>query len=144
MTMTFSESSVSASTPLFQSGSGGSTPTLSHHLIGKIKDALSPDLLKKQYREQNIGNPMFGHCYVATEALFHSLNDARYTPMRGRDDAGIVHWWLADKHTGEILDPTAEQYTSKGLTPPYAKGKGGGFLTKEPSQRCLKVLHRIR
>lgn len=142
--MTFSESSVSVSTPSFQDGSGGSTPTLSHHLIGKIKDALSPDLLKKQYRQQNIGNPMFGHCYVATEALFHILKDARYVPMRGRDDAGIVHWWLTDKTTGEILDPTSEQYTSKGLTPPYDKGKGGGFLTREPSRRCLTLMQKLQ
>jgi hypothetical protein len=113
-------------------------------LIGKIKDALSPDLLKKQYRQQNIGNPMFGHCYVATEALFHILKDARYVPMRGRDDAGIVHWWLTDKTTGEILDPTSEQYTSKGLTPPYDKGKGGGFLTREPSRRCLTLMQKLQ
>lgn len=112
------------------------------HLMQRIKKVLSPDLLKKQYREQNMGNPMFGHCYIATEALFHLLKDTRYAPMRGRDDAGIVHWWLIDKETGKVLDPTSEQYTSKGLTPPYANGKSGGFLTKTPSKRCKEVLHR--
>jgi len=141
--MNLGESSVSDSTPLVQSGSGGSTPTLSH-LVEKVKMGLSPDLLKKRYREQNVGNPMFGHCYIATEALFYLLNDKRYVPTRGRDDAGIVHWWLTDKHTGQILDPTADQYRSKGLEPPYSKGKGGGFLTKEPSQRCVQLLKKIR
>lgn len=142
--MNLGESSVSASTPLFQSGSGGSTPTLSHQLIEKIKRCLSPDLLKKQYRAKNADNPTYGHCYIATEALFYSLNDSRYAPARGRDDSGVVHWWIVDRATGEILDPTAEQYTSQGLTPPYTQGRCGGFLTKTPSQRCKTLLARMQ
>ena len=142
--MNLGESSVSVSTPLFQSGSGGSTPTLSHQLIEKIKRSLSPDLLKKEYRAKNSDNPTYGHCYVASEALFYSLADARYTPVRARDEVGVVHWWIVDKQTGEILDPTAEQYTSKGLKPPYERGRAGGFLTKTPSQRCLTLMKRMQ
>ena len=42
-------------------------------LMEKIKSNLTSDLLKKEYREINKKNPFFGHCYVATETLFHFL-----------------------------------------------------------------------
>jgi hypothetical protein len=42
-----------------------------NNVIEAIKQSLTPDLLKKPYREENSTNPMFGHCYVASEALFH-------------------------------------------------------------------------
>lgn len=113
-------------------------------LTQKIRRSLSPDLLKKQYVEQNACNPMYGHCYTATEALYHSLGgqDSGYTPMRGKDDDGIVHWWLRNNSTGEIVDLTADQYTSVGKTPPYDRGVGAGFLTREPSKRAQEVMDR--
>jgi len=39
--------------------------------IKKIQAALTPDLLKAQYRGSDI--PYYGHCYVAAEALYHLL-----------------------------------------------------------------------
>jgi hypothetical protein len=115
-------------------------------LMKRIQSALSPDLLKKQYVEANKCNPMHGHCYVASEALYHGLGDERagYVPVRGRDDAGIVHWWLKNRETGEILDPTAMQYTSLGMEPPYSRGTPAGFLTRDPSQRARTILERIK
>jgi hypothetical protein len=114
-------------------------------LIAKIRSALTPDLLKPSYQEENAGNPMFGHCYVATEALFHLLPDRKnYCACRGRDDRGIVHWWLVNRTTNEIYDVTADQYLSKGLDPPYARGKRSGFLTNDPSKRCRMLLDRVQ
>ena len=113
-------------------------------LIAQIQAALTPDLLKPPYREENEVNPMFGHCYVATEALFYLLPDREnYCACRGRDDRGIVHWWLVHKNTNKILDVTADQYWSQGLVPPYSRGKRSGFLTKEPSNRCRSLLVRL-
>lgn len=112
--------------------------------IDTIQKHLSPDLLKSIYREENKKNPMFGHCYVATEVLYYMLNDfKRYVPARGRDTEGIVHWWLEDKSNGEIIDVTKEQYYSQGKEPPYEKGKRCGFLTNTPSKRAVTVLSRI-
>lgn len=114
-------------------------------LIANIQMALTPDLLKLPYREENAHNPMFGHCYVATEALFYLLPmRENYCPCRGRDDRGIVHWWLVNKATGEIHDVTGDQYFSKDLEPPYIRGVRGGFLTIGPSKRCQVVLERVR
>ena len=113
-------------------------------LMNKIQKCLTPDLLKKEYRAENSTNPMFGHCYVASEALFHSLGDRdKCSAACGRDEQGIVHWWIVDNTTGEINDPTADQYLSKGKTPPYAKGRKTGFLTKLPSKRAQVVLARM-
>ena len=114
-------------------------------LIARIQVVLTPELLKPRYRAENAENPMFGHCYVATEALFYLLEDREnYCACRGRDDRGIVHWWLVNKATNEIHDVTADQYLSQGLVPPYDRGKRGGFLTKETSKRCRIVLLRIQ
>lgn len=114
-------------------------------LIAKIRAVLTPDLLKRPYREENAANPMFGHCYVASEALFYLLeNREDYCACRATDERGIVHWWLVNKTTNQIHDVTADQYLSKGLVPPYELGKRSGFLTKLPSKRCQVVLERVR
>lgn len=114
-------------------------------LIAKIQAVLTPDLLKHPYRAENATNPMFGHCYVASEALLYLLEDREnYCACRGKDDRGIVHWWLVNKETDQIHDVTADQYWSQGLVPPYDRGKRSGFLTKSPSKRCQVVLERVR
>jgi len=118
-------------------------------LINAIQMSLTPDLLKKKYRVTNKNNPMFGHCYVATETLYHLLKKyntddySNYKPCRGRDNKESVHWWLQDDQ-GNILDPTESQYISKGLKPPYEKGRRGGFLTSKPSNRSKIVIKRVQ
>lgn len=111
-------------------------------LISKIKNALTPDLLKPQYRKINKTNPTYGHCYVATEALFYLLGSKDFSPYYGEDDNGIIHWWLEDLN-GSRLDITADQYISQGLQPPYSRGKRAAFLTKTPSKRTLILIGRI-
>jgi hypothetical protein len=123
---------------------GGLSDAEIENLMSDIRNVLSPDLLKKEYHRENSTNPMFGHCYVATEALYYLLDDsARYGPARGRDDAGIVHWWLVDLYEQKIWDPTKDQYLSVGKVPPYHNGKRSGFLTNFPSKRCKIVLDRL-
>lgn len=112
-------------------------------VIVKIKQNLTPDLLKKPYREINKNNPMYGHCYVATETLYHLMkNEVTLMPYWGKDEEGITHWWLVSS-TGMIFDPTSEQYTSIGKVPPYRVGRKGAFLTKEPSKRSKVLMERI-
>jgi hypothetical protein len=107
-------------------------------LIEQIQDALSPDLLKKGYEtEHRLG----GHCYVASEALWHITEKCLHV-YRARDDFGVVHWWL-ENDEGVIYDCTAQQYTDLGRTPPYTKGRRSGFLTKEPSKRAKELIKRI-
>lgn len=110
-----------------------------------VKSALYHDLLKPSFRRRAQGQHVtFGHCYAASEALYHLLGgkEAGYKAVCGRDSEGITHWWLVDVG-GNILDPTAEQYTSRGVSPPYEAGRPVGFLTKRPSKRAQKIMDRI-
>lgn len=79
-----------------------------------------------------MGDPTH-QCYAASEAAYHLL-DRNYTPVRGGG-----HWWLRRKD-GTILDITAEQYPN-GFD--YRMGKGGGFLTREPSRRASVIIAKV-
>jgi len=102
-------------------------------LIARIQAALSPDLLKPGYEH---AHPLGGHCYVASEALWH-LTGCVLHVYRARDPQGITHWWLQDGD--KIIDPTAAQYT----TPPYEQGRRAGFLTKNPSRRARILMEKL-
>jgi len=112
------------------------------NLINNIKDNLTSNLLKKEYRELNKNNPMFGHCYIATETLYHLINNKDYKPYYGKDENNITHWWLQNS-SGKILDATKEQYTSLNKKPPYHKGRKGAFLTKQPSKRSKILINKL-
>lgn len=115
--------------------------SLMQDLIKRIQDVLEPSLLKKGYEGSH---RLSGHCYAASEALYHALGgaDSDWFPVRARDAENVTHWWL-ENAAGERLDPTHEQYTEQEKTPPYADGKRGGFLTKAPSKRAQIILEAI-
>ena len=103
-------------------------------LMDAIRAVLTPDLLKPQYRNHP-ENPMFGHCYVASEALYHLCGGptSSLQPYHGKDDTGTAHWWLVDRLTGDRYDVTVDQYLSVGRQRPYAVGRAGSFVTKQAS-----------
>jgi len=114
--------------------------------IRRIKRVLTPDLLKPAYRFMaSATNPTAGHCYHATEALFHILGgyESDWVPMRVREEDGMTHWWLRNRKTGKRADPTEDQYRLVGEEPPYEHGKGGGFLTRQPSKRAAEIIRRV-
>jgi hypothetical protein len=86
-------------------------------------------------------NPLAGHCYVASEAVWHMSGgtESGLTPQVIRHE-GATHWYLR-RSDGEIIDPTASQFQ----TPvPYEQGRGCGFLTKAPSKRAQVVINRVK
>ena len=109
-----------------------------HQIVTNVREHLSDDLRKPKFRGHECKTT--GHCYVASEAVYHSLGGkaAGYTPMQVSHE-GTSHWFL--KHeSGKIIDPTSDQFK----TPvPYEKAKGRGFLTKEPSKRTQTLLSRM-
>ena len=110
-----------------------------------IHESLSKDLLKKQYQE-DYDNLHFttGHCYIASEAIYHAFGGKeKWSAYAGRDHNNGTHWLLKNKDTGEIVDPTKEQYTSLGIEPPYDKSRPCAFLTRKPSQRAQKLIARV-
>ena len=106
-------------------------------LVKKLESHLTDDLRRPPYKGSS--NPLTGHCYVASEALYHLLGSRDWVPCNIQHEGG-PHWYLKNKVTGEILDVTAGQFE----TPvPYEKGRGKGFLTKEPSKRAKELLRRL-
>lgn len=96
------------------------------------------DALRKPKYQGN-PNPYVGHCYVACEVLFH-LNPGRYASYYILHE-NEPHWFLKDRLSGEIFDPTYKQFK----TPvPYDKGIGKGFLTKRQSKRTRLVIESIK
>lgn len=109
------------------------------HLTKLVQGSLTDDLRKPQYRGKE--NCLAGHCYVASEALYHLLGGQKsgWVPHSIQHEGG-PHWYLKHKHSGAILDPTASQFESP---VPYDQGRGRGFLTKIPSKRTQTVLDRV-
>jgi len=108
---------------------------LSQALLDAVLSSLTPDLLKKQY----VGLPFpGGHCYVASEALYHLLGRHPHVKAQWVWHEDVSHWFVSTD--GKIIDLTAEQFD----TPPlYAEANGKGFLTKYPSKRARVVIERV-
>jgi len=109
-----------------------------------IRNHLTLDLLTKKYREENLKNPMYGHCYHATQALFYLLDPHDLIPMSGIDYRGDTHWWLYDDR-GLTYDTTADQYYSVDQVPPYDVGKRTQWYgwKQRPHQRSLDLMMRV-
>lgn len=118
----------------------------------QIREVLSTDLLSPQYlaKLEKDADISCGQCYAAAEAVYHKWGKFNgFTPkyLTSKDfpeglPKGETHWFLQNKETKEIIDPTAEQF---GSTPiPYEKGTGAGFLTKQPSKnKGGEILNRL-
>lgn len=112
-------------------------------LLHQIRRNLSDDLLLPKYRKQHRSVPTKGHCYVATEALYHLLgkrNKETFKPHYVKA-YGVTHWYLMNEDRTEMLDPTYDQFPS---LPNYDKGVRCGFLTKKPSKRAQILIDRIK
>lgn len=113
-------------------------------VLSAVRSNLTPDLLSKKWVKSHgydPSNPMAGHCYVASEALYHLGYGAKgYKPQVMRHQGG-THWYLRIPGTDAIIDPTADQFD---IAPNYSQGRGSGFLTNKPSKRCAVLLSRVR
>ena len=111
-------------------------------IIENIINSLDESLLKKRFLRVKNKNKFTGHCYVATETLYHLLGDDQkkiYRPalLKINDD---THWFLKNKLNGEIIDITKEQFD---FELDYGNAKNCFFLTKEPSKRTKILISRI-
>lgn len=91
-------------------------------VIKLIHKNLTIDLCPPRFREGNMGNPTFGHCYHSTQALYYFFKNANLKAMSAPCDIAGSHWWCEDVD-GNIIDITQDQYLSVGIKPPYDKGK---------------------
>ena len=123
-------------------------------LVERVRTALSADLLRGKWRKLAIsGHPMTGHCYVATEALYHLLGgrEGGWQPRmlsfdndRDWGPGGESHWWL-ENADGRRIAATADQFA----TPvPYERGRHKAFVTNarlgaNPSGRAQTLIDRV-
>ena len=86
-----------------------------------IVDNLEMKFCPPRYRDENMGNPLFGHCYHATQAMYYFFKDANLKAFAAPCKITQQHWWVQDGDN--IIDITAGQYEAFGIDPPYDKGK---------------------
>lgn len=118
-------------------------PKEAEKIIREIQAQLTPDLLRPEYaRKVEPSDPnTSGHCFVATEALYHLWGKANgYYPC-SHGKPGNTHWWLRNR-AGEIIDPTADSRTPHSY--PYDKGRAIPFRTTLPSVRTADLLQRLQ
>lgn len=112
------------------------------------------DPIWKRFNEAS-GVESTGLCFAATNAVYHLLGGkaAGLTPMNAtyydpelarlapETQGRASHWWIRDAD-GAYIDPTADQYTVFGETPPYEIGVGRGFNTRvdQPTQAGQKII----
>lgn len=130
-----------------------STPPAFAKEVRRIQRALSLDLLHRKYdidkgdkgevEGTQLDMACHGHCYVATEAAYHLFAKKKgFVPYTRRNDDETTHWWLRNRETSEILDPTKPQL--QGEDYPYDKGHRQAFLTTQPSKRAKELIRRVK
>lgn len=107
-------------------------------LIARIRASLSDDLLKADQRRRERRTASAGHCYVASETLWH-LSGCTLSVCQVEHENNS-HWFLRDEQTGAIYDPTADQFATP---PPYASARRRAFLTRQPSKRAAILISRV-
>lgn len=118
-------------------------PAKARSLLRRLHGSLSLDLRHRDYpvEDDEMYGATLGHCYIATEALYHLwAKDAGYVPHVLRHDNG-THWWLVHSDTGEVIDPTEPQLDGDPF--PYELGHKQQLLTTTPSRRSRELMRRM-
>lgn len=106
-------------------------------LTTQIQTALSDELRIQRWRGHP--NHLAGHCYTASEALWHlGAREAGFRPLNVKHE-GTSHWCLK-RDDGAIIDPTVGQFVT---VPDYTTGVRRGFLTRHPSKRAQTIIDRL-
>lgn len=115
-------------------------------VIDSIRCNLTLDLLPLKMRERNVcggSNGTYGHCHTASGVIYKIFGSKNVHMYKALDDENLYHWWIVDKN-GKIIDPTHEQYTLLGRTPPYDQGKKASMLGFEYRNRVNTLLERVK
>jgi hypothetical protein len=109
-------------------------------VVERVRAALSDDLLKPEYRRREGRGATSGHCYVASEAIYHLIGkDQGLVPFQ-LEHEGDSHWFLADVQRRHVVDATADQFAT---LVPYAQGRRRSFLHPSPSRRARELIARV-
>lgn len=118
-----------------------------------VRASLRIEDLDRERQKQYAGkSPLHGQCSNATNALYHLLGGAdgqweermiNRVHLGGED----THYFLRHKESGEILDPTAEQFEGQPI--PYERSRGAGRqqpgkFQGQPLKAVQGLLYRAR
>lgn len=109
-----------------------------------IIDNLEQKYCPPKFRERNKTNPLFGHCYHSTQALFYFMNKDLTIMSADCKGPGLRHWWLQDGDT--IIDITSSQYDMFDFQPPYEKGKKTKWYgwKNRPHKKTMELMQKVQ
>ncbi len=110
-------------------------------LLSEDNTILTKELLKKEWKEKIKEDSHFtlGHCYAACEAIYYLFGRNNFlVPQVIKLENGDTHWFLKNKFSNQIYDPTEQQFKEKVN---YENAKGCGF--QQQSFRSLEIMKRI-
>jgi hypothetical protein len=107
-----------------------------------VKRALSEVSPRKTFQGL-VDHAMCGHCHHAALAMQILLGGAPkgYKLGTAIDEKDIQHYWLISP-SGEIIDPTQEQYTELGRRLPYTRSTGARCSYRR-SRQVNEVLNLV-
>ena len=117
--------------------------------IKKTLNNLEINDLQSSYRKMHRDgdcNPLFGHCFVATEVLWELLKEQNINEFLPHyvyhEECG--HWFLKHRQNGDIIDVTAGQF--KTAVPYHKRGRRSSMMRFEeiPTKRTIEFLRRIK
>ncbi len=109
-----------------------------------IIDNLETKFCPPKFRELNSTNPLFGHCYHCTQALYYFMDKELQITSADCEGPALRHWWLQD---GEIIiDITASQYDMVDVNPPYKHGKKSSWYGwgRRPQKKALELMNKVQ
>ncbi len=110
-------------------------------VVRAVISVLTPDLKHPNWQD-GVRGPN-GHCYHASEAVYHLLGGSAsgYVPHY-EDRGGATHWYLVHQ-SGRVLDVTDGDW--EGEDSEHAGfGEPKPFYTAWPSKRAAEVIRRVK
>jgi hypothetical protein len=108
-----------------------------------VKSELKPEMVPPEYQGR-VESVFCGHCHHATMAMYELLGgkESGYKVCKAVDELQIKHYWL-ESPSGEIIDPTAEQYTDLNRPLPYDNRVNKG-ISHLMSNHARSIIANVR
>ena len=120
---------------------------LEKQIFDLVRSELKPEFVPSMDKNR-IDSKYCGHCHHATIAMYNLLDGkvCGYKVRKAIDELEIKHYWL-ESPSGEVIDPTAEQYTDLNRPLPYNErvSKGISYLKSNIAKRIIAtVQHKLQ
>ena len=108
-----------------------------------VRSELRPEFVPSEYRGR-VNSKYCGHCHHATIAMYFLLDGKKngYKVRKAIDELMIKHYWL-ESPDGEIINPTAEQYTDLHRPLPYNARVTNG-VSHLKSKPAMAIIENVR